>query len=553
MRHGPRASRKRWPNLRRSSQPLPSRPRNRASEFDVIIVGAGSSGCVLAHRLTAHPQTRVLVIEAGGPEANPLIQSPGKWTSLIGTALDWNFTTEPEPGLGGRQVKWPRGKGYGGSSSINAMAYVRGHQSCFDAWAEDAGPAWSYRELLPRFRRLEDNSRGASDYHGSGGPQSVSDTIDPHAGHLAFLEAARARGFAARPEWDFNGARQEQGAGFYQKNIRQGRRHSAAAAFLVPVLARPNLTVWPNTLALRLLVDGRRVTGIEVLRNGARERVRATREVVLSAGAIDSPKLLLLSGIGPAAAIRRHGLTVVADLPGVGENLHDHPRASVRWNARQPLAASTVSAGLFTWSSRAASPRPPDLQFYVGRGLDTADPFVTLTVALATPASRGVLTLRSADPLAAPVIRANYFAEPADLEALVDGVDLALALGGSSAYSALRGARGRPARGHSHARRSPGVRAAHRRHHFSPRRHLPDGDRSHGRGRCAAPRPRPRRPAGRRRIDHADGRQQPDPRGVRSDRGHGGGFHRVGAMRAPSAGHRGAGPRRWGSGPHAIG
>ena len=320
------------------------------------------------------------------------------------------------------------------------MAYVRGHQSCFDAWAEDAGPAWSYRELLPRFRRLEDNSRGASDYHGSGGPQSVSDTVDPHAGHLAFLEAARARGFAARPEWDFNGARQEQGAGFYQKNIRQGRRHSAAAAFLVPVLARPNLTVWPNTLALRLLVDGRRVTGIEVLRNGARERVRATREVVLSAGAIDSPKLLMLSGIGPAADLRRHGLAVVADLPGVGENLHDHPRASVRWNARQPLAASTVSAGLFTWSSRAASPRPPDLQFYVGRGLDTADPFVTLTVALATPASRGVLTLRSADPLAAPVIRANYFAEPADLEALVDGVDLALALGGSSAYSALRAA-----------------------------------------------------------------------------------------------------------------
>ena len=423
-----------------AARPAPEPAARGASEFDVIIVGAGSSGCVLAHRLTAHPQTRVLVIEAGGPEANPLIQLPGKWTSLMGTALDWNYTTAPEPGLGGRQLKWPRGKSYGGSTAINAMAYVRGHQSCFDAWAADAGPAWSYRELLPRFRRLEDNSRGASDYHGAGGPQAVTDTTDPHAGHLAFLDAARVRGFAARPEWDFDGARQEQGAGFYQKNIRHGRRHSAAAAFLVPALARPNLTVWAQTQALRLLVEGRRVTGIEVLRGGARERVRATREIVLSAGAIESPKLLLLSGIGPAGDLRRLGVPVVADLPGVGANLHDHPRVGVRWNARQPLAPSTVSAGLFTWSSRAASPRPPDLQFYVGRGLDTADPFVTITVAMSTPASRGALTLRSADPLAAPVIRAHYLAEPSDLEALTDGVDLALALGGSHAYGALRGA-----------------------------------------------------------------------------------------------------------------
>jgi choline dehydrogenase len=409
-------------------------------EFDFVIVGAGSSGCVLANRLSAHPQARVLLIEAGGPASGPIAQAPGKWTSLLGTAIDWNYSTEPEPALGGRRIVWPRGKGYGGSSAISAMAYVRGHQLCFDAWAGESGPSWSFGELLPYFRRVEDNSRGASDYRGAGGPLAVSDTTDPHAGHLAFLEAARAAGFAARPDWDFNGAHQEQGAGYYQKNIRQGRRHSAASAFLEPVLARPNLTVWPNTQALRLVLDGKRVTAIDVARAGARDRVRVTREVVLAAGAIESPKLLLLSGIGPAAELKRLGIPVAIDLAGVGANLHDHPRVPVRWTARQPLAPSSVSAGLFTFSGRATSARPPDIQFYVGRGLDTPDPSVTLTVALSQPASRGRLTLRSTDPLAPPLILANYFAEAADMEAILSGVRLAQALGESSAYAAIRGA-----------------------------------------------------------------------------------------------------------------
>ena len=415
------------------------------SDFDVIIIGAGSSGCVIAHRLSANPQLRVLVIEAGGPEAqHPLIQIPGKWTSLLGTAVDWNYTTEREAGLGDRQLRWPRGKGYGGSSSINAMAYVRGHQLCYNAWAAAAGPAWSYREVLPIFRRAEDNSRGASDYHGRGGPLAVSDTTDPHAGHVAFLEAARERGFSASPTWDFNGARQENAAGYYQKNIKEGRRHSAASAFLQPVLNRSNLAVWSNTQALRLVFEGRRAVGVEVVRDGKRATVRASREIVLAAGTIESPKLLMLSGIGRADAIKKLGLPVVLDLPGVGANLHDHPRVGVRWAARQPLAASSVSAGLFTYSTGASAQRPPDLQFYVGRGLDTPDPMVTLTIALSQPASRGSVTLRSADPLAAPVIAANYFAEPRDLEALVDGVRLAQALAGSQAYAAIRGAAADP-------------------------------------------------------------------------------------------------------------
>ena len=418
--------------------------RDQSPDFDVIIVGAGSSGCVIAHRLSANPQVRVLVIEAGGPEAHPLIQIPGRWTSLLGTALDWNYTTEREPGLGDRQLKWPRGKGYGGSSSINAMAYVRGHQLCYNGWAAVAGPAWSYREVLPLFRRAEDNSRGASDYHGRGGPLAVSDTTDPHAGHRAFLEAARERGFSARADWDFNGARQENAAGYYQKNIKDGKRHSAASAFLQPVLSRSNLAVWSNTQALRLIFEGRRAVGVEVLRDGKRVTVRATREIVLAAGTLESPKLLMLSGIGRADALKKLGLPVVVDLPGVGANLHDHPRVGVRWAARQPLAASSVSAGLFMYSTGASTQRPPDLQFYVGRGLDTPDPMVTLTIALSQPASRGSVALRSADPLAPPIIAANYFAEPRDLDALVDGVRLAQALGGSQAFAAIRGAAADP-------------------------------------------------------------------------------------------------------------
>jgi choline dehydrogenase len=421
---------------------LARRRQGPANEFDFVIVGAGSAGCVLANRLSADPATRVLLIEAGGPEADPLIEAPGQWTSLIGSTLDWNYETDPVPGLGNRTLKWPRGKSYGGSSSINAMAYTRGHRLCYDAWARQAGAEWGYAALLPHFLNLERNSRGASEFHGGTGPLAVSDTTDPHAGHLAFLEAARERGFAADPTFDFDGARQEQGAGFYQKNIRNGRRHSAAAAFLVPVMGRRNLVIWSHTQALRLTMDSGRATGVDVRRDGAPGHARARREVILAAGAIESPKLLMLSGIGPAADLRRLGLPVTLDLPAVGRNLQDHLRVPVRWAARTPFAPSTVSAGLFTFSKAAAARRPgdvPDIQFYVGRGLDAPDPFVTLTVAMSQPASRGRLSLRSADPLAPPAIAPNYLAEPGDLDAMVDGVRLAQSLASAAAYRTLRG------------------------------------------------------------------------------------------------------------------
>ncbi len=417
--------------------PAPRRQRSPAREFDVIIIGAGAAGCVLAHRLSANPLTRVLLLDAGrGDDGNPAIRTPGRWSSLIGSTYDWGYTTAAEPGLQNRPLNFPRGRLLGGSTALGAMTFVRGHQFCFDRWERAGNPGWGYEAVLPYFKKSEGNDMGASAYRGGDGPLSVSICTDPHAGHKAFLAAAAQQQFKVDARYDFNQPTPVNVAGYYQKTLLDGQRHSVADAYLTPIRARTNLDVRTNARATRLVIEQRRIVGVDYFRDGTRSTARG-HKVILCAGVIESPKLLMLSGIGPASELKALGIPVVADVRGVGTNFQDHLQVPVQWNGKTELPASSVTAGMFMRSDAANYGDPPDLQFYIGRGIDAPERFITITVALVHPKSRGRVRLRSADPLAAPIINGRYLAEDADAIALAKGVRLARFFAEADSYADL--------------------------------------------------------------------------------------------------------------------
>ena len=421
-----------------------------SEEFDVVVVGAGSAGCALAGRLSEDPSLRVLLLEAGGSDDVLEVQVPAALYKTWRTRRDWNYTTEPQPGLGGRRLFWPRGKLLGGSSSINAMIYIRGAAADYDEWASLTGDeSWSAEHVLPLFRRMEDNARGADRFHGVGGPLRVEDPRSPHSWSRAAVESAVAAGYPRND--DFNGATQE-GVGLYQLTQRRGRRWSAADAYLHPAGDRSNLTVRTGALTTRVLVSGRRATGVEYRSGGRTHTASAAAEVILAGGAVNSPQLLMLSGIGPAAHLREVGVDVVHDLPGVGGGLQDHPLVPVVWHTRSgrslfraespsgyarwfgarrgPLTSNLAEAGLFT-RSRPDLPEP-DLQyhflpvkFWQQAQVDPDVDAFTAAAVLVRVHSRGSVRLRSADPTWAPAIDAGYLTDERDVEALVRGIDKA--------------------------------------------------------------------------------------------------------------------------------
>src|SRR5258708_29806407 len=290
---------------------------------DYIIVGAGSAGCVLAHRLSEDPATSVLLLEAGGnDETVPEIHDPTKALELAHTAVDWAYSTEEEPHLNNRKIAWPRGKVLGGSSSLNDMAYVRGNRHGFDQWQALGNAGWSYADVLPYFKKAENRERGASAYRGVGGPLNVSELPALNPLTEAFLEAGEELGWSRND--DANGASQE-GFGTFQRTIRDGKRNSTAVGYLHPVMSRPNLTAWTQTLPKPVLFEASRALGVASLQDGSEQQVRAQKEVILCGGAINSPQLLLLSGVVPAEQLHKFRMRVVVDVPGVGENLQDHP------------------------------------------------------------------------------------------------------------------------------------------------------------------------------------------------------------------------------------
>src|SRR5690348_2278197 len=436
--------------------------RNRRM-YDYIIVGAGSAGCVLANRLSEDPNIKVLLLEAGGSDSRKEIHTPVAFSKLFKTGCDWAYYTEPEPQLGNRSLYWPRGKVLGGSSSMNAMIYIRGHRHDYDHWRDLGNAGWSYRDVLPYFRKSEDQENGASEFHGAAGPLHVTNLRSTNPLSEALVDAAEQCGYPRNP--DFNGAQQE-GFGFYQVTQFQGRRCSAADAFLHPARKRPNLTVRSAAQVFDIIFERRRAIALSIQQGDGSTQEHAQREIILCAGAIGSPQLLMLAGIGPADHLRSLGIPVTLDLPGVGANLQDHLAVPLVYECTQPvslanaesvkslatyicfkkgmLTSNVAEAGGFT--STGSTTPAPDLQFHFGPGYYVNHGFTkfkghafTFGPTMIHPHSRGRISLRSSNPLDAPVIRANYLTDSRDREVLLDGLKLARRLAAAHAFNNYRG------------------------------------------------------------------------------------------------------------------
>jgi choline dehydrogenase len=433
-------------------------------EFDCIIVGAGSAGCALAGRLSENPNRRVLLLEAGGRDWHPFIHMPAGLAKLIDLQhINWGYETEPQPQLHGRRLYWPRGKVLGGSSSINAMCYCRGHRKDYDSWAASGAHGWSFEDVLPWFIKSEDQERGASDFHGVGGPLSVENLRHTNPLSGVFLEAA---GQAGHPRTeDFNGPRQR-GFGFYQVTQRDGRRCSAAVAYLRPARQRPNLVVSTHSQATRVLLEGRRAVGVEYRHKG-RLLTAMGSHVILAGGAINSPQLLLLSGIGPADELRSAGIDVHHELPGVGKNLQDHLDICTLVHCRQkitydhinevwaglryllgrrgPGSSNIAEAGGFLVSRHATDDRPDIQMHFVPAFLDDHGRNIlpghgmTIHACALRPESRGEITLRSADPAAAPRMQPNYLEREYDRRMMLECVRLSREIFAQPAFRPFAG------------------------------------------------------------------------------------------------------------------
>jgi len=422
--------------------------------FDYIVIGAGSAGCVLANRLSASGRHRVLLLEAGGEDRNIWIHVPIGYAKLFTNAKhNWLYNSEPEPELNGRQIIQPRGKVLGGSSSINGLLYIRGQAEDFNHWRQLGNAGWSFDDVLPYFRRSEDQQRGEDELHGIGGPLSVRDVSEGHPLCEAFIDACEQAGLPRTD--DFNGESQE-GAGYFQLTTRNGRRWSTARGYLKPARKRQNLAVVSNALTTRILFEGRRAVGVEYKKDGATHTARANAEVIVSGGAFNSPQLLQLSGVGPADLLRQHGIDVIADMKGVGADLQDHYQARFNYrcttrntiNDMMGSLTARVAAGLryallrkgfLTIGAGYAggffktdpSMATPDVQLHfilfsadaVGQKLHPWPGFLA-SVCQLRPESRGFVRIKSADPAQAPAIQPRYMTAQADRECMVAGMQL---------------------------------------------------------------------------------------------------------------------------------